>query len=127
MFRQLLYREGGTMNLVRWNPFGELSLLQNQMNRLFDTAMQGWPEEANGTTGSWTPAADIYESDNELVVNVDLPGVHAETGDGRVENNVLSIRVSDTPTTNRTRRASIAWSDRTGHSRDRLRFPLPST
>jgi len=80
------------MNLVRWNPFGELSLLQNQMNRLFDTAMQGWPGEANGTTGGWTPSADIYEYDNELVVNLDLPGVDPKTVDLRVENNVLSIR-----------------------------------
>jgi len=80
------------MNLFRWNPFGELSLLQNQMNRLFDTAMQGWPGESDGTTGSWTPAADIYESDSELVVNVDLPGVEPESVDVRVENNVLSIR-----------------------------------
>ena len=79
------------MNLVRWNPFGEMSLLQNQMNRLFDIALQGWPGESNGTT-SWMPAADIYESDNELVVNLDLPGVDPKAVDVRVENNVLSIR-----------------------------------
>ena len=79
------------MNLIRWNPFGEMSLLQNQMNRLFDTALQGWPGESNGTT-SWMPAADIYESDNELVVNLDLPGVDPKAVDVRVENNVLSIR-----------------------------------
>ena len=79
------------MNLVRWNPFGEMSLLQNQMNRLFDSALQGWPAESNGTT-NWIPAADIYESDNELVVKLDLPGVDSKTVDVRVENNVLSIR-----------------------------------
>jgi HSP20 family protein len=79
------------MNLVRWNPFGEMSLLQNQVNRLFDTALQGWPDESNGTT-SWIPAADIYESDNEIVVNLDLPGVDPKMVDLRVENNVLSIR-----------------------------------
>jgi len=79
------------MNLVRWNPFGEMSLLQSQMNRLFDSALQGWPGDSNGTT-SWIPAADIYESDNDLVVNLDLPGVDPKAVDVRVENNVLSIR-----------------------------------
>jgi HSP20 family protein len=79
------------MSLVRWNPFGDMSLLQNQMNRLFDTALQGWPGESNGTT-SWIPAADIYESDDELVVNLDLPGVDPKTVDVRMENRVLSIR-----------------------------------
>ena len=79
------------MNFVRWNPFGEMSLLQNQMNRLFDTALQGWPDDSNGTTQG-TPAADIYEAENELVVNLDLPGVDPKMIDIRVENNVLSIR-----------------------------------
>lgn len=79
------------MNFVRWNPLGEMSMLQNQMNRLFDTALQGWPGDSNGTT-QWTPSADIYESENELVVNLDLPGVDPKMVDIRVENNILSIR-----------------------------------
>jgi HSP20 family protein len=79
------------MNFVRWNPFNEMSLLQNQMNRLFDTTLQGWPGDSNGTT-QWTPAADIYESENELIVNLDLPGVDPKMVDIRVENNDLSIR-----------------------------------
>src|SRR5688572_24583274 len=82
------------MNIVRWNPFSEMSLLQNQMNRLFDTALHSWPGDSNGSTGttSWIPAADIYESDHELVVNLDLPGVDPKLVDLRVENNVLTIR-----------------------------------
>jgi HSP20 family protein len=79
------------MNLVRWNPFNEVNLLQNQMNRLFDSALQAWPGESNGTT-SWVPAADIYESDEDLVVNLDLPGIDPKMVDVRVENNVLTIR-----------------------------------
>jgi HSP20 family protein len=79
------------MNFVRWNPLNEMSLLQNHMNRLFDTALQGWPGDSNGTT-QWTPSADIYEAENELVVNLDLPGVDPKMVDIRVENNILSIR-----------------------------------
>jgi HSP20 family protein len=82
------------MNRSRWNPFGEMSFLQNQMNRLFDTTLQGWSNDSNGMTGttSWIPAADIFESENELVVNLDLPGIDAKTVDLTVENNVLTIR-----------------------------------
>lgn len=79
------------MNLVRWNPFGDMNLLQTQMNRLFDSAIQGWSGEANGTS-SWVPAADIYESDEDLVVNLDLPGIDPKAVDVRVENNLLTIR-----------------------------------
>jgi len=79
------------MNFVRWTPFSEVGLLQNQMNRLFDTALQGWSgDSANGTT--WIPAADIYESESELLVTLDLPGIDPKTVDVRVENNVLTIR-----------------------------------
>jgi HSP20 family protein len=79
------------MNYVRWNPFGEMSLLQNQMNRLFESALQGRSAETNGTT-TWTPAADIYESENDLIVNLDIPGIDPKMVDIRVENNLLTIR-----------------------------------
>jgi HSP20 family protein len=79
------------MNLVRWTPFSEMNLLQNQMNRLFDAALQGQSGDATGTT-TWIPAADIYETENELLVNVDLPGIDPKRVEVRVENDVLSIR-----------------------------------
>jgi HSP20 family protein len=79
------------MNFARWNPLNEMSLLQNQMNRLLDTAMHSWPGDSNGTT-NWTPAVDIYETENELVANLDLPGVDPKLVDVCVENNVLTIR-----------------------------------
>ena len=79
------------MNLARWTPFSDMSLLQNQMNRLFDSALQARPGDSVGTT-TWVPAADIYETDEELVVNLDLPGVDSKMVDVRVENNVLTIR-----------------------------------
>ena len=79
------------MNLVRWTPLPDVNLLQNQMNRLIDSALQGWPGDSHGTT-SWVPAADIYESENDLVVNLDLPGIDPKMVDVRAEQNVLTIR-----------------------------------
>ena len=79
------------MNVVRWNPFNDVSLLQNQMNRLFENALQGWPAESNGTS-SWVPPVDIYETENDLVVTTDLPGIDPKRIDMQVENNILTIR-----------------------------------
>jgi HSP20 family molecular chaperone IbpA len=39
-----------------------------------------------------TPAVDIYETSEGLVVMADLPGVTKDTLDVRVDNNVLTIR-----------------------------------
>jgi HSP20 family protein len=41
---------------------------------------------------SWAPPVDIYETENEVVVKADLPGLHEKDIDVRVENNMLSIR-----------------------------------
>ena len=79
------------MNLVRWNPFRDMSILQNQMNRLFEDALHTWPTDSDGTS-AWSPAADIYETDNDLVVQADLPGIDPQQIEVRVENNVLTIR-----------------------------------
>ena len=77
------------MNLVRWNPLSDFSILQSQMNRLFESTLLGWPAESG--TRTWMPPADIHETENELVVTADLPGVDLQSIDVRVENNVLSI------------------------------------
>ena len=79
------------MNLVRWNPFRDMSILQNQMNRLFENTYQGWPSDTEGTA-VWAPAADIFETENDLVLEADLPGIDPKQIDVRVENNVLTIR-----------------------------------
>jgi HSP20 family protein len=78
------------MNLIRWNPFRDMSLLQQQMNRMFDNTLLGWPAE--NETNTWFPAADLYETEHDLVLRADLPGVDPKQVDLRVENNVLTIR-----------------------------------
>jgi hypothetical protein len=106
-------------------PFDEMSLLQNQMNRLFDTALQGWPGDSNGTT-QWTPAADIYEAENELVVNLDLPGVDPKMVDIRVETTSSRFGASGNSKISRIKRTSIAWSVPMAHSRVHSLFLPPS-
>jgi HSP20 family protein len=81
------------MTLVRWNPIRDFSVLQNQMNRLFEDVMGTLPGESNGRGNTnWVPLADIYEDDNDLIVRAELPGVDPKMVDVRVENNVLTIR-----------------------------------
>ena len=79
------------MNLIRWNVLPEMSILQRQMNRLFDEATQNWSGDAN-TPNGWSPETDIYETETDLVLQADLPGFNAKDIDIVVENNVLTIR-----------------------------------
>jgi HSP20 family protein len=79
------------MNLVRWNSTNDFSALQNQMNRFFQDALNSWPLEAPGT-GTWSPVADVCETDDHLIVRAELPGVDPKMVDLRLEKNVLTIR-----------------------------------
>lgn len=76
------------MTLVRWDPFRELNSF-GQVGRLFDR-FPGW-SESGATTGAWSPNVDIFESENELVVKAELPGIDPKDVELNVENNVLSI------------------------------------
>jgi len=77
--------------ITNLDPFRGLTSLQDQVNRLFNGAFtQGRTVQADLAT--WAPAVDIYEGQNELVANVDLPGVEEKDIDLRLENNTLTIR-----------------------------------
>src|SRR5260370_41013078 len=81
-----------TMAVVRWDPFRDLSLLQDRMNRLFDDAGRTWrPDEAAATT-SWSPAVDIFETGGEIVVKAEGPGMDRRDIGLNLERNVLTLR-----------------------------------
>jgi HSP20 family protein len=78
------------LSITRRDPFRTISALQEQMNRMFeDTFFRGADEDALTT---WAPSVDIYETEQELVLRADLPGLEEKDLDVRVENNMLTIR-----------------------------------
>jgi HSP20 family protein len=56
----------------RWEPFRELEQLQDQMDRLMQTA---WSPGGDGNGGVWMPVADIEETEDAWIVETELPGV----------------------------------------------------
>lgn len=55
----------------RWEPFRELENLYSQMGRWMDSAFG----RLDGTASAWSPLADVSETDDAYVVEVELPGV----------------------------------------------------
>jgi HSP20 family protein len=41
---------------------------------------------------SWSPSVDIFETENEIVIKAELPGMEAKDIDIRLENNVLMLK-----------------------------------
>lgn len=79
------------MSMTRWEPFRGLNTLQEQVNRLFEDNFAR-SRSSHAELASWTPAVDIFETENELVVKADLPDLQEKDIDVRVENNTLTIR-----------------------------------
>lgn len=75
------------------NPFRELENLQREMNRLFDFSSNYSPfEESTLLGGQWSPAIDIYDSKDSLLVKADLPGLTKDEIEISVRDNNLIIK-----------------------------------
>jgi HSP20 family protein len=80
------------MTLIRWDPWKDLIALQERMNRLLEESFGRLRREEGLVSGAWTPAVDIYETENSLVVTAEIPGVSEKDIDVRIENNQLVIK-----------------------------------
>jgi HSP20 family protein len=81
------------MALIRWDPFREMSSLQERMNRLMSDFRTRSPfGEEEMAQGAWIPAVDIYETKESIVLNVELPGVTKEDIALEVKDSTLTIK-----------------------------------
>ena len=67
---------------TQWDPFVEMQDLQGEMNR----ALKAFSGRAGRTATlpevGWTPPADIYETKDEIVIVLELPGVNQKEVEG---------------------------------------------
>lgn len=77
-------------SITRWDPFRAVTGLQDQVNRLFESTFPSRPDDS--ALATWSPAVDIYETPNELVLKADLPDIDEKDLDVRIESNMLTVR-----------------------------------
>jgi HSP20 family protein len=101
--------------VVKWGPFQDLDVFERRMRRM----LEDW-----GVAPAPLPAADVYETDKELVVELDVPG-YAEKE--------LALEVTDhTLTITGARKTEKEEKERSFYLHERLekqferRFTLPS-
>jgi HSP20 family protein len=68
--------------LEKWTPFRELDLMDRRMRRFFEDV---------GFVPALTPAADIYETGDELVVELEVPGFDEKDLAIEVRDHTLSV------------------------------------
>ncbi len=80
------------MSLIKYDPFRELKSLQDEMNRLFMTSTARGFGEEEMASGGWAPSVDIYESENEIVLEAELPGMERSDFEVSIENNIITLK-----------------------------------
>lgn len=79
--------------LTRWTPAPDL--VRDRFGRLFDEAfsdmLRPLTESDANPSRTWAPPVDIRESEEALVLALDLPGLRKEDVNITLENNVLTI------------------------------------
>ena len=80
-------------NLTRWEPTHETMTLREAMDRLFDDAFTHPLSMMRNGGSNWSsPAIDMYQTDNEVVVKAAVPGFKADEVQINVTGDVLTIK-----------------------------------
>lgn len=82
-----------TTGLIRWNP--EADVLRTRVDRLFNQMLGDlWSSPVSTeevSTRRWSPAVDIRETDEALILTAELPGLTKEDVQITLENQVLTL------------------------------------
>jgi HSP20 family protein len=93
------------MNLVRWRNRKDRTALERpnfmdwprsfsqEMDRIFDRFAQefGWATTGFGSAIGWAPALDVTETDQEIVVRAEIPGIDPQDVDVQVSGRLLTV------------------------------------
>jgi HSP20 family protein len=78
--------------LMEWRPFREISRLRGEMDRLWDDYFGSGRRGLRPLTPEFAPAVDVKETDTEIVVKAEVPGIDAKDINISVTGDVLTIK-----------------------------------
>lgn len=80
------------MPIIRWAPLNSILESRERLSRLLNENVgYGYAEEGMHT-GSWIPPVDIYETDQDVILKAELPGVNAQDVEARVHDGTLYLK-----------------------------------
>lgn len=74
--------------MKKWGPFSELVTMRDDMDRLFDVFFGTQPQTIDDL---WRPSIDIEESNGNLMVKAEIPGMKKENIKVSVKEDMLTI------------------------------------
>jgi HSP20 family protein len=81
-------------NITRWDPFNELTSLQDRFNQMLNQQFFrgfGPSTEQSLTAAKFIPPVNIFEDEQTINIEAEVPGIQEKDLDISLENNVLTI------------------------------------
>lgn len=80
------------MSLTRWNPFRDMEMLFDRLDRQRGAVARGEDRQELMTVADWTPSVDVSETEDEYLIKVELPEVRKEDVKVTIHDGVLTLR-----------------------------------
>lgn len=80
------------MTLVKWRPGRDIFRFRDEMDRLFEDFMEKFPARSELGSQIWNPEIDVRETETEIVVEAELPGIDQKDVNVSIKDNVLTLK-----------------------------------
>lgn len=78
--------------MPRWDPFKEFISIQERIDSMFDEVLLKDRNCSGVSYGVWSPPVDVYETENEIVMKAELPGLDKDDFNIEVKDNVIILQ-----------------------------------
>ena len=79
------------MTLARWKPFGDLMSMHDRIHRFFGDEFKD-SEQGNESLATWYPTTDIFETKDDYVFKLEVPGLEKDDINIEFNDNTLTIK-----------------------------------
>ena len=81
------------MAVVKWDPFKDMITLRDRMDRLFEDSLNRFRGgEGDRAHSTWSPAVDIYETTEDIIIKAEIPGVSKKDISVELKNDSLYLK-----------------------------------
>jgi HSP20 family protein len=80
------------MIFTKFKPYGDLLSLHDRVNRLFEDELHNDSQKGSGSFDSWFPATDIFETKDDYIFKLEVPGLNKEDVKVEFQNNTLTVK-----------------------------------
>ncbi len=63
---------------IKWNPVNNFLIFDDMVSHTLDQISESVAKQNKDTRSAWVPVADMYETDTDIIIQVELAGIDKE-------------------------------------------------